>query len=164
MILNRLFLAILLATGAHGCRAETQNVASPSAAIAPSGLDVVTLEVRGSDSSHAFRVEIARTPEEQEKGMMFRDSMGADDGMIFPFPSPRPARFWMKNTMIPLDLIFIREDGTIARIAVNAEPYSLAGIESGEPVAAVLEIAGGRSVELGIVEGDRVVWPGGPVG
>jgi uncharacterized membrane protein (UPF0127 family) len=67
----------------------------------------------------------------------------------------------MKNTLIPLDMIFIRADGTIARIAVNTTPYSLDPVGVGEPVTAVLEIAGGRSVELGIEEGDRVGWQGG---
>jgi uncharacterized membrane protein (UPF0127 family) len=78
--------------------------------------------------------------------------------MIFPMNPPRPASFWMKNTVISLDLIFIRPDGTIARIAAEAVPYSLEPIDSGEPVSAVLEIAGGRAAELGISEGDKVRW------
>lgn len=82
--------------------------------------------------------------------------------MIFPFDRPRPASFWMKNTMIPLDMLFIRADGTIARVAANTVPYSLDSVEVGEPVVAVLEIGGGRSAQLGIAEGDRVSWPGGP--
>ena len=76
--------------------------------------------------------------------------------MIFPFPQPRMASFWMRNTLIPLDMIFIRADGTIARIAAKTVPHSLEPVSSGEPVAAVLEIAGGRAAELGIGEGDRV--------
>ena len=90
--------------------------------------------------------------------MMFRERVGPDEGMIFPFSPPRPASFWMRNTLIPLDLIFIREDGSIARIAANAVPLSEDSIAVDEPVAAVLEIAGGRSAELGIGEGDRVAW------
>ena len=82
--------------------------------------------------------------------------------MLFPFPKPRAASFWMKNTFIPLDIIFIRGDGTIARIADNAIPQSLDPVAVAEPVAAVLEIAGGRAAELGIVAGARVSWPGGP--
>jgi uncharacterized membrane protein (UPF0127 family) len=93
---------------------------------------------------------------------MFRERLGPNEGMIFPFPSPRPASFWMKNTLIPLDIIFIRSDGSIARIAANTVPHSLEPVAVGEPVGAVLELRGGRSAELGIGEGDRVSWPGGP--
>ncbi len=90
---------------------------------------------------------------------MFRQSLGSGHGMIFPYDPPQPASFWMKNTVIPLDLIFIRGDGKIARIEANTVPLSLDPIESGEPVAAVLEIAGGRSAELGVRPGDMVTWP-----
>ena len=95
---------------------------------------------------------------------MFRTNLPADGGMIFiPYPAeggpPREASFWMKNTPTPLDIIFIRPDGTIAAIAENTVPYSEEPSRSGEPVAAVLEILGGRSAELGISEGDKVSWP-----
>lgn len=89
---------------------------------------------------------------------MFRSELAPDAGMIFPMKPPRPASFWMRNTIIPLDMIFIRPDGTIARIAAQTVPYSLTPVDSGEPVSAVLEIAGGRSAELGIAEGDKVDW------
>ena len=91
---------------------------------------------------------------------MYRESLGPREGMIFPYDPPQPVGFWMKNTLIPLDMIFVRADGTIARIAANTEPLSLDPVASGEPVAAVLEIAGGRAAELGIREGDRVDWGG----
>lgn len=164
MIVRRALAAAALAAALLGCRAEPQAGAPQSAAAptAPSGLELVPLQVRTGRGSHAFTVEVARTPEEQSRGLMFRERLGPDGGMIFPFPSPRRAGFWMKNTLIPLDMIFIRPDGTIARIAANTVPHSLASVESGEPVIAVLEIAGGRSAELGIAEGDRVSWPGGP--
>ena len=87
--------------------------------------------------------------------MMHRRSIAPDRGMLFPFPEAKVAGFWMMNTVIPLDMIFIRADGTIARVA-TAQPLSLDTVSSGEPVAAVLEIAGGRSAELGIRAGDRV--------
>ena len=90
--------------------------------------------------------------------MMFRRSLAGDRGMLFVYPDTQPVAFWMKNTLIPLDLVFIRADGTIARIAANAEPLSLEPIASFEPVAAVLEIAGGRAAELGLAPGDRVAW------
>ncbi|GAA4712840.1 DUF192 domain-containing protein [Sphingomonas lutea] len=120
----------------------------------------MTLTIQSGSRSHRFTVEVARTAEEQAQGLMFRESLADDRGMIFPFEPPREAGFWMKNTLIPLDMIFIRADGTIARIAANTVPHSLEPVQSGEPVAAVLEIRGGRSAELGIKEGDRVDWRG----
>lgn len=90
--------------------------------------------------------------------MMFRESLAPDRGMIFPYTPPVEASFWMKNTLIPLDLLFIRSDGVIARIEQNAVPLSLDPIGAGEPVVAVLEIAGGRSDELGIAAGAKVDW------
>ena len=101
---------------------------------------------------------LARTKEEQTRGLMFRTSLPADGGMLFPFPKPRIASFWMKNTLIPLDMFFIRADGSIANIAANTVPYSEEPVPSDGPVAAVLEIAGGRSAELGIKPGDKVEW------
>ena len=118
------------------------------------------LTIRSGTRSHRFTVEVARTREEQAQGLMFRESLAGDRGMIFPFDPPQNASFWMRNTLIPLDMIFIRTDGTIARIAANTVPHSLEPVSGGEPVAAILEIRGGRSAELGIREGDRVEWAG----
>ncbi len=142
------------------CRAEPAANVSQSVPVrtAPSGLDLVPLSIQSANGRHAFTVEVARTSGEQSRGMMFRRAMGADDGMIFPFQPPRPASFWMRNTYLPLDIIFVRADGTIARIAANATPLSEESIAVGEPVASVLEIRGGRAAELGIAEGDRVDW------
>ena len=122
----------------------------------------VSLSIATATKTHAFRIEVARTEAQQERGLMFRDHLAPDRGMIFPMNPPRFASFWMKNTVIPLDMIFIRADGSIARIAANTIPYSLAPVSSGEPVAAVLEIAGGRAAELGIAEDDKVVWTDKP--
>jgi uncharacterized protein len=127
---------------------------------APSGLQLAPLTIRSSNGTHRFTVEVARTPDEQATGLMNRQSLAPDAGMIFPFDQPQILTFWMKNTLIPLDMIFIRADGTIARIAANTTPQSLEPVSSGEPVAAVLELRGGRSAELGIREGDRVEWAG----
>lgn len=123
----------------------------------------IPLTVTSATGAHVFQVEIARTPAEQERGLMFRTDIGKDGGMIFtPYPAdggaPREASFWMKNTPTPLDIIFIRADGTIATIAENTVPFSETPVPSGEPVAAVLEILGGRSAELGIATGDKVAW------
>lgn len=89
---------------------------------------------------------------------MNRSSLAPDHGMIFPFDQPRVASFWMKNTLIPLDMVFVRADGTIANIEANTVPLSLQPVISDGPVSAVLEIAGGRSAELGIEAGDKVEW------
>ena len=125
--------------------------------IPQSGLETVPLTIASAGGVHRFTVEIARTPDQQTHGMMFRTSIGPNEGMIFPYDFPQEVGFWMKNTLIPLDLVFIRADGTIARIA-TAVPHDETPVPSGEPVAAVLEIAGGRAAELGIREGDRVDW------
>jgi uncharacterized protein len=123
------------------------------------GLEQAVIQIRSGSRNHRFTVEIARTPDEQATGLMNRQSLAPDRGMIFPYAPPQPAAFWMKNTLIPLDMIFIRADGSIARVAANTVPLSLEPVPAGEPVAAVLEIAGGRSAELGLSAGDRVDWP-----
>jgi uncharacterized membrane protein (UPF0127 family) len=117
----------------------------------------VPLTIRSASGTHAFTVEIAASPEQQEHGLMFYRSLAADQGMIFPYDPPQNVAFWMKNTLIPLDMLFIRADGSIARI-VTAKPLDLTAIPGGEPVAAVLELRGGRAAELGIREGDVVEW------
>jgi len=124
----------------------------------PAGLEQVPLTISSGAKVHRFTVEVARTPAEQATGLMNRSELAPDRGMIFPFDAPRDASFWMKNTLIPLDMIFVRSDGTIANIAVNTVPLSLDPVFSEGPVGAVLEIPGGRSDELGIKAGDKVAW------
>ena len=124
----------------------------------PAGLDLVALEVKSGDKTHKFTVEMARTDKEQARGLMYRTELADNMGMLFPYDQPQILSFWMKNTLISLDLIFIREDGTIANIAAEAEPYSLESLKSEEPTVAVLEIAGGLAEELGIKAGDIVTW------
>ena len=106
--------------------------------------------------AHAFQVEMATTPQEQETGLMFRRAVAADSGMLFVFPTVQPEPFWMKNTLVPLDMVFINPDGTIRAIAENTVPYSLAPVDSGGPVLAVLELQGGITAKENIVVGDRV--------
>jgi len=111
------------------------------------------------DSEHGpvkFQAEVAADPASQEKGLMYRKSLAPDAGMLFDFHTPDFQTFWMKNTIISLDMIFIRADGTISSIAPNATPYSETPIPSYEPVRAVLEIAGGRAAQLGIEPGKHV--------
>ena len=88
---------------------------------------------------------------------MFRRRWRRDRGMIFPYSPPQPVGFWMRNTLIPLDMVFIRADGRIARVA-TAKPLDETVVPSGEPIVLVLEIAGGRAAQLGIAAGDRAVW------
>ena len=113
--------------------------------------------VTGKGALH-YKVELAVTPAQQAKGLMYRTSLPENGGMIFPMTPPRFASFWMKNTLIPLDIIFIRPDHTIESIAANARPQDLTPLESGEPVAAVLEIVGGDAARIGIAPGDKVNW------
>jgi uncharacterized membrane protein (UPF0127 family) len=106
---------------------------------------------------HVFEVEVVKTPEQQTTGLMFRKSVPADQGMLFPWGSPIESQMWMENTLVPLDMVFIGADGTIHRIAENTVPQSLAVISSDGPVVATLELQGGITSKLGILVGDRVV-------
>lgn len=137
----------------------------PASANSDSATKTIALTVTSSNGTHAFQVELASTSTQQAKGLMFRTDIPDNGGMLFwPYPAgggaPKEASFWMKNTPSPLDIIFIRANGTIARIAENTIPESETHVESGEPVGAVLELRGGRSSELGIAEGDKVTWTG----
>jgi uncharacterized protein len=152
-------------------RAAAIALLIPFAACQPSASPAVTLErsaagleqapltiTTANGRKHRFIVEVAATPAEQAQGLMHRQSLAPDRGMIFPYDPPQPAAFWMKNTLIPLDMIFIAPGSRIARIEANTIPHSLEPVPSGEPIEAVLELAGGRSAELGIAAGDRVEW------
>ncbi|MBW8784520.1 MAG: DUF192 domain-containing protein [Novosphingobium sp.] len=142
-----------------GSAKATSASAATAAAIHPiSGLPVIPLTVTHVGQRHVFRVEVARSDAEQERGLMFRTTMGPDEGMIFPMNPPRNASFWMKNTVIPLDIVFIGSDHRILNIAANAVPYSEQPLPSAGPVSGVLELNGGRAAQLGIGPGDRVDW------
>ncbi len=106
-----------------------------------------------------FNIEIANTSEERAQGLMFRQSLADDAGMLFDFGEEREVAFWMSNTFIPLDMIFIAADGEIKSIHENARPQDPTSIPSGFPVRFVLEIPGGRSREIGLVVGDRLEHP-----
>jgi uncharacterized membrane protein (UPF0127 family) len=121
------------------------------------------LAIHSAAKTYRFHVEVARTGYEQEAGLMFRKAVPPFGGMIFPMQPIREAQFWMHNTIIPLDMLFIRTDGTIARIT-TAKALDDGIDSSGEPVAAVLELGAGRAAALGIKEGDRVEWQGLPRG
>jgi uncharacterized membrane protein (UPF0127 family) len=119
----------------------------------------VPLKVITHHGKRVFLIEVARTADEQERGLMCRSHLDANKGMIFPMDPPRPAAFWMKNTMIPLDIVFITPEGRIESIRRNARPYDLTPLASGGSVKAVLELGGGVAHKLGIKEGDKIVWP-----
>jgi len=154
-----LLLALTALALVPGCKGGEAGDAAATAQTAAKA--VVTIESNGA--KHVFKVDVARTAAEQQRGLMYRTDIPADGGMLFaPYPAgggaPREASFWMKDTPTSLDIIFIRADGTIARIAENTVPLSEAQVPSGEPVAAVLEILGGKAAELGISPGDKVSW------
>ena len=117
------------------------------------------LTIVGGSGRHAFQVEVARNDADRVQGLMYRRNLAPDRGMLFDFARVQPISMWMQNTYIPLDMIFIRPDGSIARIAENAEPLSTRTIPSGEPVLAVLEVPGGTAARLGLKAGDRVGHP-----
>ncbi len=124
-----------------------------------------TLKIVSSAGSgeHAFTIEVASTDQEKALGLMFRTELSDNQGMLFPYAAERGLQMWMHNTYIPLDMLFIRADGTIARIEEQAEPLSDRVISSGSPVLAVLEIPGGAASRLGIKAGDKVrysIFPG----
>lgn len=154
-----LALAALTLACSPRSAAEPAAAAQARAQVHPeSGLEVVPLVVVSGAQRHAFRVEVAASPQDQARGLMFRTRLGPDEGMIFPTRTPQMRGFWMKNTPLPLDIIFIGEDRRIMNIAAQTTPYSLESVYSAAPAIAVLEIAGGRAAELGIEPGDRVDW------
>lgn len=125
---------------------------------ASSGLPVEALVITGESGIHPFIVEIANTPESLMQGLMFRSSMAEDNGMLFLFNKEIERNFWMKNTHIPLDIVFIKSDGTINHIHENAIPLDETPLPSKGPVLNVLEINGGLASKLGIKAGDKVFW------
>jgi uncharacterized membrane protein (UPF0127 family) len=121
--------------------------------------DLPTIEIVSKTGVHVFTVELARNDEERAQGLMFRKELPEGRGMLFDFQRDQDVSFWMKNTYIPLDMIFIRGDGRILRIAENTEPFSERQVPSGGPVRAVLEVIGGTAKKLGIEPGDKVAAP-----
>ena len=115
------------------------------------------LEIVTAKGRVRFQVEIAASHAEQERGLMFRKALAADRGMLFTYARPQPVAYWMKNTLIPLDIIFIAPDGRVLSIARNAQPHSETPIASGGRVLGVLELSGGRAAQLGLLPGDRVL-------
>ncbi len=123
-----------------------------------SGLLVIEVQVESGDAAHVFKTELADTPAAQARGLMFRTELANDEAMLFPSNPPAPRSFWMKNTPIPLDIIFVGTDRRITNIAASTVPYSLDSVPSDGIASAVLEVRGGLSEELGIGPGDLVEY------
>ncbi len=148
--------AALVATPACADQARPRPAVASQAAVKPSArLD--TVEILTSRGRAKFTVELAVTPAEQQRGLMFRTALAPDRGMLFPYNPPQVAAFWMKNTLIPLDIIYIAPDGRVLSIARNAVPHDETPIPSGGVIGGVLEIPGGRAAQLGVLPGDRVL-------
>lgn len=148
-----LALGLLLAASGCGAPRDGDNETMQTPADAP-----VTLQIRSaSGQRHSFTVELAVDDLSQQRGLMGRTALPDDRGMLFPFPVPRTASFWMKDTPLALDLLFIRPDGTVAAI-LPGQPNDLHPLSAAEPVSAVLEIPQGRARALGLAPGDRVRW------
>ena len=137
-------------------------LALPGAARAEAACAPERLDLRWSGGGESFAIEIADDADERAQGLMFRDSMEAGRGMLFVYEGPRHARFWMKNTLIPLDLVFADASGTVTRVHSDAVPGDLTPIDGGEAVVYVLEINAGLADKLGIVPGAELRHPAIP--
>lgn len=115
------------------------------------------LTLKTSKGSFAFQVEIADSPNEREYGLMCRRSLAADHGMLFIFSRAEPQMFWMRNTLIPLDIVYIGADGRVVSISRSVQPLDESGAPSAGPAKYVLEIPGGRAAQIGLLPGDRVL-------
>ncbi|MSO64852.1 MAG: DUF192 domain-containing protein [Alphaproteobacteria bacterium] len=147
-----LLLLLLLAMAATLLRFPARGAESGRLPSAPLVIETPT-------AAHRFTVELADTPATRERGLMFRRAMAAEAGMLFDFQQSQPVAFWMKNTYLPLDMIFIADDGKIAAIARRTVPLSEATVPSPVPVRAVLEINAGVADRLRINPGDQVRHP-----
>ena len=147
----RLLFAVLLSFGL-GSLAYAAEITGPQPT-----LPTTPLTIQTAKGPARFTVEMATSWPQQEVGLMFRKTLAPNAGMLFDFVTESPQSFWMKNTLIPLDMLFIKADGTIVRIAANTKPLSEEPVPSYEPVRAVLEIAGGRAAELGLQPGDKAI-------
>ena len=129
-----------------------------ASAAAPAKLDLVTVEIVTSDEkTHRYKAEVVRTPEEQARGLMYRRTMARDAGMLFPFPEPRMAAFWMANTYLPLDIIFVSPEGRVLNVGEGV-PLSEATVKSTGLAGSVLELNRGEAARIGLKPDDRISW------
>ncbi len=141
-----------------GATAAASTAAAETRIHPQSGLAVIPLKVMTAKGAHVFQVEVAASSLEQARGLMWRTTMGADEGMIFPMVPARPAAFWMRNTVIGLDIIFIGADHKVLNIAANAVPYDETSLPSLGDAGCVLELNAGHAAEIGLKPGDTVTW------
>lgn len=150
--------AALVGFGSAGCAlAQSVDPTAPDAVVEYGGPDPLTIE--GDFGEHTFTVEVANTEASRERGLMHRESMDPDAGMLFDFGREDFMSIWMANTIIPLDILYVRADGEIAKIITGAQPFSRRPMSSDYRVLAVVELNGGRTLELGIEPGDIVRHP-----
>jgi uncharacterized membrane protein (UPF0127 family) len=143
-----LLAALVLGSCAGGVGVSRAVLAAPM---------LETVEIVTARGRPRFLVEIAATRAEQARGLMFRKSLAPDRGMLFIYKQPQPAAYWMKNTLVPLDILYIQPNGRILSIVRNARPHDETPLPSGGLVLGVLELAGGRAAQLGVPPGDRVL-------
>jgi uncharacterized membrane protein (UPF0127 family) len=151
-----LALAMLGPLSAGACRAEAPPPVAATTSKPPAAAALETVSIDTARGPVSFKVEIADDDAERERGLMFRTSLAPDAGMLFIWTTPAQRAFWMRNTYIPLDIIYIGVNGRILSIAAMAEPFNETPLPSQGAALGVLEIAGGRAAELGIEIGDQV--------
>lgn len=160
---SRMVLMGIAALGMAACSGQSseevaETPAEVDSAVHPeSGLPIIPVTLTTDSGAHVVQAEVANDPQSQAQGLMFRTEMGADEGMIFTYDTAAPRSFWMRNTFIPLDLIFIDADGTVVNIE-RGEPYVEEPVRSERDSIAVLELNAGRSEELGLEPGDQIDW------
>jgi uncharacterized protein len=123
-------------------------------------LSTATLVLETQSGKHSFKIEVATTDAERQLGLMFRRSLPEDGGMLFLYPQAQPVAMWMKNTIIPLDMVFIDAFGRVRRIETHTEPFSTTPIPSDGAVQAILELNAGTADAIGLKTGDKVIYPG----
>jgi uncharacterized protein len=131
--------------------------------LAPAGVlagEKGTIVFKTETGAHSFDIEVMTTDGERAKGLMFRRALPEQSGMLFLYDRPQAATMWMKNTFIPLDMVFIAEGGAVHRIEANTEPFSTATISSEGDIIAVLELNAGEAARIGLKPGDRAIYPG----
>jgi uncharacterized membrane protein (UPF0127 family) len=155
---RRALVGVALVGALGGCKNSAGQRQTQSAG--PGEVAPATVVVDTGARKVTFHVELARTEPEREKGLMFRDRLAPDAGMLFLFERPSVQTFWMKNTLIPLDMVFIAPDQSVVGVVANAQPLTLTARTVGEPSQYVLEIGGGLAARLGIRAGERVEFHG----
>ena len=155
LLLPALYFWMLLFGAARAAAADGSDATELDRIFRRSTLQIATPDAR----LHTFKIWIADDEQRRSRGLMFVKHLAAEDGMLFVYPQPQPIAMWMKNTFVPLDMLFVAADGKVARVVENTKPQSLATIESGSPVLGVVELAAGSAARLKIAAGAQVIHP-----